>query len=117
MKLKLIPKEEIEKAIKDGKAKQIHLYPLENILKPRGSLQKESIGLRIFEKLLSNLIHWNDPKYADKPHYKDLLQKLRENLDDEVLMAWTEFLRLINTCGTEEEIWKEYWERRDAERN
>lgn len=117
MKMKFIPKEELEKLIKEGKAKQIHLSTLERILRPRGTLQKESLGLTIFEKLLNNYLYWTDPKYADLPEVPELLLQLRKNLDEETFMAWNEFMRLINTCKTEEEIWEQYWQRRDKERN
>ena len=117
MKFVNISKEELEELIKSGKAKQIHISSLERILMPRGSLQKESVGMKILEVLLNNYLHWTDPKYSDNPDVGALLFNLKKNLDSEVLRAWNEFLRMANSGKTEEEMWKDFWDRRDEERS
>jgi hypothetical protein len=117
MKMKVIPKEELEKLIKSGKAKQVHLIGCGRTLKPRGSLKKESIGLTILERLLTNFEHWTNPKYSDNPDVGTLLSYLKSNLDSEVSAAWNEFLKMSNSNKSEEEMWKDFWERRDGKTN
>lgn len=116
MKFKTMSKEELEELIKSGKAKQVHLIGCERTLKPRGSLQKESIGLVILERLISNYQHWSNPKYSDNPDIGALLYHLKNNLDSEVSAAWNEFLKMVNSNKSEEEMWKDFWNRRDEER-
>lgn len=119
MKFKIIPKEELQDLIKSGKAKKIHLTGIENTLRPRGPLQKESIGLTILERLVSNYEFWSDPSYSDNPGIKEFLYYLKNNLDSEVSAAWSEFLKMISTSENTsmEEAWKLFWERRDNERS
>jgi hypothetical protein len=116
MKFVKMSKEEIEKLVSEGKLKQVHLSTLERILMPRGSLQKESIGMKILESLLNNHQHWTNPKYSDNPDVGALLFHLKKNLDSEVSRAWNEFLRMVNSGKSEEEMWKDFWDRRDEER-
>lgn len=113
MKMKIIPKEEFDELIKSGKAKQVHFVGCDKTLKPRGSLQKESIGLTILERLLSNFEHWTNPKYSDNPDIGTLLYYLKNNLDLEVAAAWNEFLKMVNSNESEEDMWRHFWERRD----
>ncbi len=48
-------------------AVQIHWLgtSVQTSMAPRGSLEKESLGLYVLERLESNLEHWMDPQYAD----------------------------------------------------
>jgi hypothetical protein len=70
---------------------RIHLYPYKNILKPRGSMKKESLGLAIHERLTNIWEHWTDPDYGDNPSEDLLMKRLRKNLLDEVEAAWSKF--------------------------
>ena len=117
MKTTNLSKEELQKLIDSGKARKVHLINADRILKPRGSLKKESIGLVILERLLSNFEHWNNPSYSDNPDVGALLYHLKNNLDSEVSAAWNEFLKMVNSNKSEKEIWKDFWDRRDNETN
>lgn len=70
---------------------KIHLYPFKNVLRPRGSMQKESIGLVIYERLTSAFEDWSDPEYGDNPRPSELLERLKRNLIEEVDAAWKKF--------------------------
>lgn len=72
---------------------QIHLYNVNNILRPRGTLQKESISLSILEKLRYCYESWSDLKYGDVPTKHELLKVLKRNLNEEVENAWNEFIK------------------------
>jgi hypothetical protein len=85
---------EIDK-IPEG-AVRIHLYNSKNVLMPRGSMKKESIGLYLYEKLMDLYEDWTDPKYGDNPEEEELLDTLRKNLDHEVECAWQALLSEIN---------------------
>lgn len=77
--------------------KQLHLYRPEGMLKPRGAMLKESIGMKICEELISYYESWTNEKYADNPEQKEVIAILKKNLDDEVAASWKTFLRCINT--------------------
>lgn len=94
--MKIISKEEMENLIASGKAYQVHLYNARNVLAPRGSMQKESLGSYILEKLIVYYESWTDKKYGDNPDQSTLLKLLQENLKEETDAAWREFLRRIN---------------------
>jgi len=111
-----ISKEELEKLIKTGKAKKVHISPIERVLQVRGPLQKESIDLLILERLISNYEHLTEPSYSDNPDIGALLFHLKKNLDLGVSAAWNEFLKMINSGKTESEMWNDFWSRRDEER-
>ena len=96
-KVKVISKEELEELIESGKAEQVHFGYVEYILKPRGSLEKESLSSYILERLEGNYEFWTDPKYADNPELKTLIFILKKNLLDEVDAAWNEFFKRINS--------------------
>ena len=71
---------------------QIHLYPYQNILKPRGSMRKESLGAFIYDRLESTYKYWCNPRYGDNPDKEILLQQLKYNLSSEVKVAWNKFI-------------------------
>ncbi|OQX93187.1 MAG: hypothetical protein B6I17_03880 [Tenericutes bacterium 4572_104] len=96
MKISKLSKEEVERLQKEGKLRQIHFYPVEDVLKPRGSMEKESVGMYLLEKLEGNFDHWSDPKYADNPDIGSLLFHLKSNLDSECQAAWNIFLQKLN---------------------
>lgn len=76
---------------------QMHLYEFTNVLRPRGHMEKESVGVYILDKLLGSYESWTDPKYGDNPDEITLLKLLKENLQEEVDGAFREFIRRINT--------------------
>jgi len=78
-------------------AKQIHLYDVHHVLRPRGHMEKESLGVYILERLLSTYESWTNPKYVDNPDKSALLKLLQQNMKDEVDGAFREFIRQINT--------------------
>ena len=83
--------------------KQLHIYSFRNILRPRGGLaQKESLSLYILEKLRSYYESWTNPKYADSKPEEEVLLQLKENLEQEVNIAYTLFLREIGKTEKEE---------------
>ena len=84
------------KKIPEG-AKQIHLYNSRNVLRPRGHMEKESIGVYMLERLLSTYESWTNPKYADNPDEATLIKLLQQNMKEEMDGAFREFIRRIIT--------------------
>jgi hypothetical protein len=78
--------------IKAGQLKQIHLFNSKNMLMPRGSMEKESIGLDILDRLSSSYESWTNPKYADNPSKAEVLEILYKNMMNETCNAWELFL-------------------------
>lgn len=74
-------------------AKRIHLTNVSDILRPRGTLKKDSLSLYLFEKLISEYEYWTDPEYSDNPPVGKLIELLLKNLSDEVSFASIEFLK------------------------
>ena len=72
-------------------AVKVHLYDFKNVLMPRGSMEKESIGPYILERLNDYFESWTDESYGDNPPLPDLLLCLHNNLMSEVKQAWKEF--------------------------
>jgi len=83
----------------DNKPSRIHLYDAKNVLMPRGSMRKESIGPYLLERLKSSYESWTDPQFGDNPKPNDLLELLHKNLMGEVEQAWIKFLLdVFNKC-------------------
>ena len=80
-----------KKSIPKG-AIRIHLYSYHNVLKPRGSMKKESLGLSIYERLTDTYEDWTNHDYGDNPSEDELLKQLRKNLLSEVETAWDKFI-------------------------
>ena len=78
-------------------SKQIHLYEFKDVLRPRGTMLKESLGLSICEKLLDYHESWSNPKYADNPDEFTLTKVLKDNLIEEVEAAFATFLHCVKT--------------------
>lgn len=95
MKITTLSREELERMIKSGEAKQVHLTNVKSVLRPRGSLQKESLSIYLLERLETNYEYWTDPKYSDNPPTNLLLKLLEKNLQGEVSIAWHEFLHKV----------------------
>jgi len=83
--------------LKDLKgAVQIHLYNSSDVLRPRGHMEKESIGLNILERLCASYESWTDEKHGDNPNKSTLIKLLQDNLKEETEGAFREFLKRIN---------------------
>ncbi len=85
------------RALKPGEqipegAVRMHLYPVHRVLSPRGALKKESLSEHILESLTTYFESWTDEKYGDNPSKQELLELLKINLDQEVRIAWREFM-------------------------
>ena len=93
--MKIITSEELQQAIAEGRAKQVHLFNSENMLMPRGSMEKESIGLHILDRLKSSYEYWTDPEYADNPDKATVLEILYRNLMNEACNAWEAFVESV----------------------
>jgi hypothetical protein len=76
-------------------AVKVHLYDYHNVLRPRGSMEKESLSLSLYESLVSAFEHWTDPDYGDNPKKEELVEGLKDNLREEVETAWRQFLMTI----------------------
>lgn len=76
-------------------AVKVHLYDYHNVLRPRGSMEKESLSLSLYERLVSAFEHWTDPNYGDNPKKEELVEGLKDNLREEVETAWRQFLVTI----------------------
>ena len=71
---------------------RIHLYSYHNVLKPRGSMKKESLGNSIYERLTDTYEDWTNPDHGDNPREDELVKQLRKNLLSEVETAWDKFI-------------------------
>ena len=88
-----ISAEELAKAIDDGRAKQVHLYPASRILRPQGSMSDESLSSRIYEALMSAFSSWGNPSYVDSiTDERELIRLIQKNLHEEVEIAVGVFL-------------------------
>jgi len=74
------------------KGNGIHLYKFQDVLKPRGTMKKESLGALILERLCDYYESWTSEEYGDLPSEDELLKRLNKNLKDEVENAWLHFL-------------------------
>lgn len=74
-----------------SEAVRIHLYGAQNMLKSKGTMQKESLSLKIFERLQATFESWTDHKYGDSLPPKEVLKRLKFNLNNQVASAWSEF--------------------------
>ena len=89
--MKTISKEEFDRKVASGEAKQVHLYNFDNVLHPRGSMEKESLGAYILERLKDAYESWTDPQYADSHPHDAVLKMLYNNLMNESVTAYEEF--------------------------
>ncbi len=76
----------------DNKPSRIHMYDVKNVLMPRGSMKKESIGPYLLERLQGSYETWTDPQFGDNPDNFELLELIHTNLMGEVEQAWIKFL-------------------------
>ena len=85
--MKIVDESEIPKG-----AVRVHMYDPQNVLMPRGSMKKESIGPYLLERLKGCFEDWSDEKYGDNPSIPDLIKYLHTNLMGEVEKAWHSFI-------------------------
>lgn len=78
-------------------AVRIHLYDSNDILRPRGSMQKESLSLHIFERLKSTYEHWTDNKYGDNPDREEVMKIIDKNLLEEASTALNMFYDYVKS--------------------
>ena len=83
------------------KGVRVHLYNVENVLRPRGHMKKESIGLYIKEKLHDAYESWSDPECGDSIDPEKLMELLHKNLTEEVNGAFRDFI--AERCGNEKD--------------
>ncbi len=85
----------------DGKPPEgsvrIHMYDVNNVLRPRGHMKKESIAEYILDRLEGSFESWTNKEFGDNPEVSELLAILQTNLKEEVDGAWREFIKRINT--------------------
>lgn len=77
---------------KSNKPLKIHMYNIADVLRPRGHMEKESIGLYIKERLHDVYESWVDPDYADSIEATQLLSLLHQNLMEEINGAFGHFI-------------------------
>ena len=82
----------------------LHLYDYKDVLRPRGHMQKESIGEYMLEKLITYYKSWSDSKYGDNPDEITLIKFLQKNMKEETDGAFREFIRRINTGHIEDNL-------------
>ena len=80
------------RALKPGEpipegAVRIHLYPLANVLRPRGRFQKESLSSELRDKFRSEFDHWTDPKYGDSRPPQEVFDQIMANARNELEAA------------------------------
>jgi len=85
-------------------AVRMHLYDPRDVLMPRGSMKKESIGPYLLDRLKSNFEQWTDEKYGDNPSVSDLIKYLHTNLMGEVEQAWLQFIDEVTIGLSEREL-------------
>ena len=72
-------------------AVRVHLYNFRNVLMPRGSMEKESIGAYILERLINTFETWTDDQFGDNPQIPVLMNYMQHNLREEMEQAWERF--------------------------
>ena len=83
-------------------ANQIHLYDIQNILRPRGHMKKESIGILVKESLEGAFDSWTDKQYSDRVHPTFCLTILLKNLEEEINGAFDSFVKSVEKKYPEE---------------
>ena len=76
-------------------ASQLHLYNVQDILRPRGHMKKESIGILVKESLESAFNSWTDKQYSDRVHPLFCLSILLKNLEEEINGAFDSFVKSV----------------------
>jgi len=91
--IKIITAAELAERMKNGETVElVHAFSSPNdVLKPRGSMQKNSIGEYMFQKLVDSWESWTDPKYSDNPPVDMLMEILCTNFRGECTAALEKF--------------------------
>lgn len=91
--IKVITSEELAERMKNGETfRQVHAFTSPtDVLKPRGSMQKNSIGDYMFQRLINSWEQWTDPKYSDNPPVDKLMETICTNFRDECTAALEKF--------------------------
>ena len=92
---------DVNKLIETGAAVQVHLYDSSDVLRPRGHMEKESIGLDLLDRLVAYYESWTDKKYGDNPDRSMLIKMLHDNLHEEMQGAYREFIKRINSIDND----------------
>ncbi len=64
-------------------AQHVHFGSIDSVLRPRGSMEKESLSESLFEWMVSNFQMWTDPKYADSLEPSDTCATIAHNANEE----------------------------------
>jgi hypothetical protein len=81
--------------LKTNKDVQVHLYNVKDVLRPRGSMEKESLGEYLTEKYEYLYETWTDPKFGDSVSKEEILVRLYQNAIEEVNVSFGLFLKSI----------------------
>lgn len=73
-------------------AKRVHMYPAQDVLRPRGSMQKESLSADLAQRLRSAFENWTDQSYGDSLSPEKALSVLEQNFKAECDAAWQAFV-------------------------
>ena len=72
-------------------ARRCHMYNARDMLRPRGTMQKESLGAYVRDRLHDTFESWTDPKYGDRVEPGLTLCVLHQNMMEEVNAAFNQF--------------------------
>ena len=70
---------------------RIHLYDVKEVLRPRGTLEKESLSLTVAEFLESALRDVTNPEYGDSMPIDEAVRYIMFNMGGEVAAAVRRF--------------------------
>jgi len=68
-------------------ARRVHILPPEGALRPRGTLQKNSLSAEILQKLQDAHTTYTDPEFSDSLENDAVIGVLEQNLEEEVRAA------------------------------
>jgi hypothetical protein len=79
-------------------AQRCHLYNARDMLRPRGPMKKESIGLYVKDRLHGAFESWTNSEYGDSIEPGLALCVLHQNMMEEINAAFNQF---ANEAGKE----------------
>lgn len=82
-------------------AVRVHMYNARDMLRPRGHMKKESIGVSIFDSLLSAFESWTDSEYGDSLDPGLCLCVLHQNMNEEINGAFGRLLERVSKTHPE----------------
>lgn len=86
MDLKLVEVTEIPED-----AERVHMYNARDMLRPRGTMEKESLGEYVKDRLHGAFESWTDPKYGDTIEPGLAMCVLHQNMMEEINAAFNQF--------------------------